>query len=139
MFMTQIQRILCSSMWFMKIWKLWFLKNVWCVVGICWKSNIVLASELCQSGMDFILWSCQFLFLRTYVSSETDVSSALVDGNSDCFINDGNSYCLEVADCPGRYHFISLLWKFQLLYWRRILATELHSHSSILSTWRGCF
>jgi len=79
------------------------------VVGICWKSNIILASEQYQGGMDFGLGSCQFLFLRTSVSSETDVLSVLVDGNGDCFLNDGNSYCLEVADFPRRYRFIYLL------------------------------
>ena len=135
----QIQRNLCSGMWFMKICKLWSLKDVWCVVGICWKSNIILVSELCQGGMDFGLGSCQSLFLGTSVSSETDVLLVLVDVNGDCFWHDGNSYCLEVADCPRRFHFIYLLWKFQLLYWRRMLATELHCHRSIRSTWRGCF
>jgi len=42
------------------------------------------------------------------------------------------------AEEDFRFHFIYLLWKFQLLYWRRILATGFHSHRSIL-TWRGCF
>jgi len=85
------------------------------VVGICWKSSIILVGELCQGGMDFSLGTGQSLFLGTSVSSETDVSSdtdvssVLVDGNGDCFRNGGNSCYLEVADCPRRFHFIYFL------------------------------
>ena len=55
------------------------------MVGICWKSNIIFISELCQGGKDFGLGSCQDLFLGTSVSSETDISSVSTDGNGDSF------------------------------------------------------